>query len=196
MQNQRKKPVFEISQKVEEIGDNTFKDDDWLQCIIIPKSVTTIGQHAFLNCISLRKINFQNGSKLETIQEGTFKDCHSLVDITIPNSVTTIGAYAFKRCTSLKSITIPSLVKIIGYQAFYECTSLKTMTILSSPSSSQTANSPQLSTHSVKSEEIFRERLHPDRPVCQSRLLQENWRVLSKIASRWKVLPFQNRSKL
>ena len=50
-----------------------------LQEVIIPDSVTSIG-------------------------ESTFRDCICLASITIPNSVTTIGGSAFYNCRGLTSI--------------------------------------------------------------------------------------------
>jgi hypothetical protein len=72
--------------------------------IIIPNSVTSIGNIAFSNC-------------------------PSLVSVTIPNSVTSIGATAFSSCTSLTSVTIPASVTDIGYNPFSFCTSLAAITI-------------------------------------------------------------------
>ena len=66
---------------------------------VIPHSVTTIGNHAFIDCI-----------KLESI--------------TIPDSVTKIGRFAFGYCNSLINLTIPDSVTEIGYAAFYGCISL------------------------------------------------------------------------
>ena len=70
-----------------------------MESITIPNSVTTIGDYAFCNCISLESI-------------------------TIPNSVTAIGDYAFYGCSSLESVLIPDNVTKIGYYAFYNCDNL------------------------------------------------------------------------
>ncbi len=65
----------------------------------IPKSVTEIGEEAFV-------------------------DCTSLTSIEIPDSVTEIGWNAFEGCTSLSSIVIPDSVTEIGEEAFASCVNL------------------------------------------------------------------------
>ena len=64
--------------------------------LIIPSSVTTIGESAFWNC-------------------------DSLTSIVIPDSVTTIGDYAFYYCRNLTSVTIGKGVTTIASLAFGEC---------------------------------------------------------------------------
>ena len=75
----------------------TFASQNDIRDVVIPNSVTTIGDFAFA-------------------------DCSSLQSVTIPNSVTTIGDGAFSGCSSLQSVTIPNSVKEIGKDAFKGCT--------------------------------------------------------------------------
>ena len=67
-----------------------------IKSYVIPSSVTSIGNSAFL-------------------------DCRSLSEIVIPSSVTSIGDRAFSGCDSLSEIVIPSSVTSIGDSAFYNC---------------------------------------------------------------------------
>lgn len=83
--------------------------------IVIPNSVTSIGEAVFLGCNSLSKVTLSNG--LTTIGAGLFNGCTSLQSIVIPNTVTSIGDYAFAYC-DLNSIYIPHSVKTVGKEAF------------------------------------------------------------------------------
>lgn len=62
---------------------------------VIPNTVTTIGEYAFVQC-------------------------GKLTSVTIPRSVTEIGANAFKWCESLKMIhALPGTPPAVGLEAFY-----------------------------------------------------------------------------
>ena len=70
-----------------------------------------------------------NTYSVTSIGEYAFEDCLSLTSITIPDSVTSIGDSAFSGCTSLTSITIPNSVTSIGEYAFGDCESLTEITV-------------------------------------------------------------------
>ena len=89
---------------------------------VIPDSVTSIGECAFLECNSLTSIIIPDC--VTSIGVCAFALCNSLTSINIPDSVTTIANHAFYNCKSLKSIKIPDSVTSIGDCAFEECDSL------------------------------------------------------------------------
>jgi len=98
-----------------------------LTSIVIPNSVTKIGDKIFFYCPSLTSIEISNS--VTTIGDKMFFRCPSLTSIVIPNSVTTIGKEVFYCCTSLTSIVIPNSVTTIGDKMFYSCTSLTSIEI-------------------------------------------------------------------
>ena len=130
-ENKEYKEVSEIiiPNSITSIGDAAFYNFSSLTSIVIPDSVTSIGDYAFEDCSSLTNVTFEEGSQLTSIGEGAFYECSSLTSITIPESVTCIENGAFYECSSLTSITIPESVTSIGYSAFYECSSLTSITI-------------------------------------------------------------------
>ena len=95
--------------------------------VIIGDSVTSIGNEAFRQCVSLTSVTIPNS--VTAIGYEAFSGCSSLTSVTIPNSVTTIGYRAFSGCTSLTSVTIPNSVTTIGESAFHDCSSLTSVTI-------------------------------------------------------------------
>ena len=95
--------------------------------VIIPDSVTAIGESAFENYSSLKSIKI--GEKVTSIGPLAFSGCIGLTGITIPDSVTNIERYAFSGCAELTNVTIGNGVNCIGWRAFKDCVSLTSVTI-------------------------------------------------------------------
>ena len=121
-----------IPNSVTSVGNNAFYNFSSLTSITIGTSVTSIGSGAFTGCTSLTSIILVDG--LPAIGSGWFAGI-PVTSITIPNSVTSIGESAFSYCTGLTSITIPSSVTSIGSGAFTGCTGLTSMNIPNSVTS-------------------------------------------------------------
>ena len=97
--------------------------DSNLTSVIIPDSVTSIGDHAFSDCGSLTSVIIPDG--VTSIGDSTFSRCSSLISVIIPDSVKSIGDYAFSSCGSLTSVIIPDGVTSIGSYAFDGCLKLE-----------------------------------------------------------------------
>ncbi len=74
----------------------------FLFALIIPNSVTSIGDCAFSGCSKLTNLTIGNG--VTSIGHFAFYYCSGLTSITIPDSVTSIGNYAFEYCGGLKTV--------------------------------------------------------------------------------------------
>jgi hypothetical protein len=118
---------------VTEIAGKAFAGSK-ITSVVIPDSVTRIGDQAFYRCSNLTSVTIGNG--VTSIGGQTFVECTSLTSITIPNSVTNIYDMTFSNCKSLTSVTIGSGVGTIGKNAFTGCTSLTSVTFLNSTISS------------------------------------------------------------
>ncbi len=133
-----------------------FANPIWVKKIVIPDSVTSIGDYAFFLCSSLKYNEYDNGyylgnetnpcvalikakstsitscsinEKTKVIYTYAFFGRSSLESIVIPESVTSIGDYAFEDCSSLTNIVIPDGVTSIGDYAFTGCSSLTNIVI-------------------------------------------------------------------
>ena len=119
-------PATYNGETVTGIGDRAFRNKN-MTTVIIPDSVTYIGERAFEYCYSLSAIEIPNS--VVTIGNYAFRGCSNLSSIEIPDSVTTIGQQAFNNCSSLSSIEIPDSVTTIGHNAFGSCSNLASVKI-------------------------------------------------------------------
>ena len=116
-----------LPRSLKSIGDGAFLVCSSLQSITLPESVTSIGGNAFRGCSSLQSITLSES--VTSIGDGAFAYCSSLQSITLPESVTSIGGNAFRGCSSLQSITLSESVTSIGDGAFAYCSSLQSITL-------------------------------------------------------------------
>ncbi|MBE6630086.1 MAG: hypothetical protein E7624_04475 [Ruminococcaceae bacterium] len=143
---------------------NLYLNDTLVADLVIPKSVTSIGEYTFSGCSGLTSVEIP--ASVISISDAAFRGCTRLTSITIPASVTSIGTYAFAgdydapmalksvtfaegsqltsigdyafdNCKSLASVTFEESSQLtnIGKGAFYWCTSLTSITIPNSVTS-------------------------------------------------------------
>lgn len=132
--------VLTIPDSVTEIGDFAFYDtgieyedpngteqDGTLTAqggiveIRLGRGVKSIGERAFANIDSLRKVNIGSAEK---IGARAFYQCTALAEVTFGESVQSIGERAFYGCSALTAAKLPASVRQIGDYAFYKCSSL------------------------------------------------------------------------
>jgi hypothetical protein len=83
--------------------------------IVLPETVTHIGEQAFFMADNLREIILPNS--LEYIDDGAFYGCSSLRELDIPDKNDDLPYYMCNGCTNLTKIYIPSKVNYIGVEA-------------------------------------------------------------------------------
>ena len=122
-----------IPDSVTSIGNFAFFKCTSLKSITIPDTVQNIGASAFAYCASLTSVTLPDSAF--SIPLGAFAACTSLTNITIPDSVTSIGTYAFLACTSLTSVKVGNSVTSIDREAFENCRALTNIMIPNSVTS-------------------------------------------------------------
>lgn len=105
-----------IPEPVTTVGNGAFALNMSLEKVTLPDTLTTIGNDAFAKNPSLKEINFP--SSLRTIGNSAFDMCDSLTSVVLNEGLTSIDDYSFAYCSNLESITIPASVKTIGENAF------------------------------------------------------------------------------
>lgn len=109
-----------------------FRDNATLTSIVIPNSIKSIGNGAFMYCPQLSSIvvaadNTVYDSRdncnaiIETASNTLIFGCKTTV---IPNTVAKINRVAFSGCSNLESVDIPASCTDIGEEAFYGCEEL------------------------------------------------------------------------
>ena len=116
-----------IPDSVTNIGDYAFSGCRSLTSLVIPDSVTNIGDYAFEGCGSLSSLVLPDG--VTSIGKCAFRGCGSLSSLVLPDGVINIGGNAFADCKSLRSVVIPNSVTSIGGGAFGGCKSLHSVVI-------------------------------------------------------------------
>ncbi len=81
---------------------NLYINNVLMTDIVIPDSVTSIGDYAFYESTSLASITISDG--VESIGNYAFYGCTELTSVTIFDSITSIGIFAFDGCTGLKHV--------------------------------------------------------------------------------------------
>ena len=112
---------------VNEIGECAFIDFDSLKKITIPGSVKKIGQVAFGSCKNLEWVELRDGIREISLQ--AFESCKGLKKITIPSSVEKIGDSAFRACEALDEVELREGIREICCMAFSRCNALSKVTI-------------------------------------------------------------------
>ena len=112
-----------IPDSVTYIGSYAFYDQNALESLVIPASVTEFGEEAAAYS-GLKKIVFEEG--IEEIPQAVCTNCGNLETVVLPKSLKKIGDSAFSYCISFDIDeysgfeALPNLTEI-GSTAFYNC---------------------------------------------------------------------------
>ena len=118
-----------IPNSVTSIGEKAFLGCSSLTSITIPYGVTSIGDGAFYWCSSIDTVvwNAKNCADFASIIKAPFEDSDSIISFTFGDSVEHIPSYLCTGMYNIISMTIPNSVKSIGDGAFFRCSSIDTV---------------------------------------------------------------------
>ena len=116
-----------FSEGLTNIENNAFEDTIYLDNIIIPNSVTNIGEYAF-HLSRIKSIEIPGS--VSVIKPYAFANTY-LTNIVLHEGIMNIENDAFEDNFYLEKILIPDTVTNISDNAFYDCSALKTVTLSS-----------------------------------------------------------------
>ena len=145
--NHNKIDIVLFEDGVKSIGNFAFADLNSLLKVRVSKTVVTIGEAAFKQCMQLSVLDFSKGSQLNEIMKGSFKGT-AIKQLEIPDSVTVIGDDAFKSCSMLSCVTLGDDCKDIGNGAFAFCGQLFTFVF-------QGGNKPSCKENAFEADELL-----------------------------------------
>ena len=109
------------------IPNNAFSGKSRIISIVLPDSITKIGDFAFYDCSSLKSVNIPQD--VNEIGNMVFYGCQSLESVVLPENVIILGDSVFQKCQNLQSVVLPQKINEIGENMFDGCKSLAYFTI-------------------------------------------------------------------
>ena len=109
------------------IGEDAFYCCENLNDFVLPDSVKEIGENSFYECSNLNSITFPDS--LENIESYAFSGCSNLTEIVFGKGLTRINSGTFGYCYELTDIIIPDNIRSIDSEAFEYCYNLENISI-------------------------------------------------------------------
>ncbi len=116
-----------FSSGLREIRESAFIGCRNLKSVVIPGTVTHIGNGAFHNLDALKRVEVQGGNLI--MERGAFSDCDALEELILGEGIREIGEQVFAFNPALKTVEIPGSVVRLDREAFYWCESLETVVL-------------------------------------------------------------------
>ncbi len=106
--------------EVKRIGERSFEGNSAIKIIIMPGTVSDIGNRAFYKCRHLKQVRLSR--KIAVLPEEVFAET-GLEEVVIPKNVSVIQQNAFAYCDKLERVIFEkrSRLKSVHSRAFYSC---------------------------------------------------------------------------
>ena len=118
-------PAIGLPKTITTIGSRAFLNCSSTTYIQVPAGVTSIGEGAFSNCTSLGHLDLPVG--LTQLTDGSFSSCSGLYTLgdNKLQGITAVGTQTFSGCQSLLELPLETPFTSIGDEAFYGCKRLR-----------------------------------------------------------------------
>ena len=123
--------VIPDDQSVTILSDKIFLGHSEITSVLIPDTVTDIGEFVFDGCENLRELKLPE--KLNTLWGYSFVRC-GIEEIVLPDQLRIIPPFAFKDCKNLRKVVCGKGLKKIYAWAFGGCDQLREENVIHDPS--------------------------------------------------------------
>ena len=107
--------------EIVEFFDRNFSDIHLIGKLVLPDTVTNIGNAALCDCIALEEVVLPE--TVENLEPAAFASCRELKKINFPKELKIIGRNCFYNCPNLKEVDLRN-VEEIRQSAFCDCIAL------------------------------------------------------------------------
>ena len=118
--------VLYIKDGATEIKASAYRNNNEITKVVIPSTVTKIGELAFQTCGNLKEVEIP--ASVTLIGNAAFQNCKQLTKVTLNEGLTTLNYRAFKG-SGITEITVPASVTTIGNEVFTDCANLTTIRV-------------------------------------------------------------------
>ena len=107
-------------------GTHLFIGGEELTRLVVPETVTAIGDNVFTGCVGLTDVAI--GDHVTAVGNRAFSCCENLANVTMGDGVKSVGERAFAGCESLKTVAMGRGVESIATKAFTQSMSITDIT--------------------------------------------------------------------
>ena len=107
-------------------GTHLFIGGEELTRLVVPETVTAIGDNAFTGCVGLTDVAI--GDQVTAVGNRAFSCCGNLANVTMGDGVKSVGERAFAGCESLKTVAMGRGIESIATKAFTQSMSITDIT--------------------------------------------------------------------
>ena len=111
------------------IVDKCFKDYETLQSIVLPYSITKLGNNCFTGCKNLTSVDLSLCVELKELPDYCFAECFKLLNIILPYSITKLCESCFEGCINLINVNLHKNIIELGDYCFRYCPNLRNINL-------------------------------------------------------------------
>ena len=91
-------PLLPSGCKITYVQESAFKQNETIEELYWPDTITSITKNSFLTCKKLRICDYPEGVRMTSVGSSAFQECASLTRFRMSDTITSLGEFAFYQC--------------------------------------------------------------------------------------------------